>query len=489
MQEKQNSKKYFQALSVFILALGFFFMALTINNRSVLAAVVDKQTIPLEKKLGMNIFGDSFKANPRTNTDSDPNSVFESRWNTDIDAMKQLNMKYVRLGASYSTLLSKDNEGDNNNPSNYNDYDFSRLDYAIHSAKSAGLTPIISMYADSNIASKNNDTNYNNSAYPDDLARTKDLINQLVDHEADKGVLWEGFNEAESGSQDYWFGQTDMEADDKQKLKDVVMMDKYFQDQVNKYDQAYDSNPDSNFITGDLGGSSGLANEIINLDPGVFDNTKNNKTSGFGSFHAYKGYTPEDVLKGNTNDQVLTQTDPTADWSSWDAKEIESLRAQGLKPAITEFGYPYPDGWSLGGSESRQQQSDNLEREIFSLDMEGADMIIPFTMEHTNAQWALKNSSDQNQTSPASAFSNLQKLMNQLHGYTFSQKVSSEDNSLGNHSDDNGNYVLKYTKDNSPDKYVYWTTTADNKDLDHTLEINGTPVTATASPQISEPHS
>lgn len=394
-----------------IFFLAIFFAFEPIVDKSVKADNLNYQKTPINKKLGMNDLGWTF--DPTYNNDEQ----FKEGWNYQLSMIKKLPLKYIRIGTYYSLIKT-------NTSGNYN---FDRLDYAIRTAQNQGLRVIMPIWADLKIT----------DTYTGQLAETKDMITKLVQHEKNKRILWEGIDEAETGGS-FWFGKKM----NSRKLHDVILTDRYYQYIVKKYD------PDSHFISGDLAGNNHNANYIIRN--GIFKPRTN-----FGSFHAYENKNPEKVLK------------------DWNAKVIKRLRKNGIKPAITELGYPYPNDFN--GHYSRKQQSDYLLREIFCLDMQGVKVIAPFCMEDTNHQWGLEYSRFSKQKGKmVLAGKNMQRVFNQLKGYSFAYRLNSNFRK-------NGDYVLVYAKTHAPLKYVYWTTKNANSQY-----IGNTKIKLTNSPKIKK---
>lgn len=345
--------------------------------------------IAITEKLGTNSWGMYF----------DPAKfdfeTFKSKWDYDLSMIKQMPMEWLRIGYTYyDSGLNPDGS-----------YNLERLDYAIDTAQSAGLKIILPIwFVDDGL------TNKTNIDYQSYYAKWIDMIEKIVQRYVGKGIYYEAIDEATSGGH-FWLNQNITDSI----LNDIVSMNKKFYTFVRKYDDS------ARFINGDFAAPGSNTNSVI--DKGMLE---------FGDYVSYHPYfsNPEDMINS---------------WSQIDLRN--KLFNTGLPISATEFGFGVPRAFN--GENTREQQASKLLRQIFILDMLGFEHIIQFTMDGSDSAWILQNMDGTFNLSGQL----INSQMSELHGYTFKERINSDDN----------DYLLHYVKNGYPDKVVYWTTSSNHE--------------------------
>lgn len=321
--------------------------------------------------------------------------TFKSHWDYDISMIKQMPMDWLRIGYTYyDSGLNTDGS-----------YNFERLDYAINTAQSSGLKIILPIwFVDDGL------TNKTNIDYQSYYAKWIDMIEKIVQRYAGKGIYYEAIDEATSGGH-FWLNQNITDSI----LNDIVSMNKKFYTFVRKYDDS------ARFINGDFASPGSNTNSVI--DKGMLE---------FGDYVSYHPYfaNPEDMINNSSQIDLRNKIFNT-----------------GLPISATEFGFGVPSAFN--GANTREQQASKLLRQIFILDMLGFEHIVQFTMDGSDKVWVLQNEDGTFNLSGQL----IKSKISELHGYTFKERINSDDN----------DYLLHYVKNGYPDKVVYWTTSSDHE--------------------------
>lgn len=365
----------------------------------------------LTDKLGVNDYGMYF------NNKIDYGK-FKSNWDYDMQMMSRLPINWIRIGYGYwEANIYPDGS-----------FNFDRLDYAINSALDNGFKIILPFFF-------TNDGYKTPVSFETGVNDLKSIIKAVVKRYAGKGIYYEGINEI-NGSNHYFIDNSLMDH-----IDEAVALNEYFF----AINQAYDAS--STYIAGSLA----LANdshyykfqELVKR--GYFSH------GSFGSYHQYVMGAPENGLTNYLHDQDV----------------MNYLKSRYGKLSITELGYGSPSNFN--GSYTRQQQSDFTLRQIFLLDMIGAEHIICFTMDNSDKTWALQENyydagiAEGKKPSFNLVGNKLQELFIELYGYSFKKRMETDPN----------DFKLLYRKDGEVDKLVYWT--AGTSHVANGLLITSTP--------------
>lgn len=336
-------------------------------------------------KLGVNSWGMYF--NPSKFSFQD----FKQRWDYDLSMINKLPINWIRIGYTFY------DDGFNSDGT----YNFERLDYAIQTSQDLGFKVILPIwFVDDGI---NDKTNIDYKSY---YVKWLDMIKAIVIRYTGKGIYYEAIDEATSGGH-FWLNQP-ITGDDI--INDILLMNRRFFE----YTTAFDSS--SKFINGDFAAPNQGAYQAI---------AKGMLSYGdYVSFHHYVMSIPENLI--DATDQVQFRN---------------TLVNTGMKLSSTEFGFGTPSAFN--GKNTREEQASKLLREVFVLDMLGFEQIIQFTMDGSDKTWILQ--SDDYTFNQSGKL--MQSMMFELNGYTFSERLSSDDD-----------YILRYSKHGEVDKIVYWTT-------------------------------
>lgn len=338
----------------------------------------------LTNKLGVNSWGMYF--NPSKFSFQD----FKQRWDYDLSMINKLPINWIRIGYTFYD--------DGFNPDGT--YNFDRLDYAIQTSQRYGFKVILPIwFVDDGI---NDKTNIDYKSY---YVKWLDMIKAIVIRYTGKGIYYEAIDEATSGGH-FWLNQS-ISSDGI--IDDILIMNRRFFE----YTQAFDNS--SKFINGDFAAPNQGTYPAI--DKGMLS------YGDYVSFHPYMSI-PENMI--NATAQVQFRN---------------TLVNTGMKLSATEFGFGTPSAFN--GKNTREEQASKLLREVLILDMLGFEHIIQFTMDGSDKTWILQ--SDDYTFNPSGKL--MQSMMFELNGYTFSERLSSDDD-----------YILRYSKTGEVDKIVYWTT-------------------------------
>ena len=362
-------------------------------------------------KLGVNDYGMYFN----NNLDYE---MFKSNWDYDMQMMSRLPIKWVRIGYGYWEA--------NINPDG--SFNFDRLDYAINSALDNGFKIIFPFFFTNN--------GYKTPvSFEKGINDLKSLIKAVVIRYAGKGIYYEGINEI-NGINLYFIDNALMDH-----IDEAVALNEYFFATTKEYDTS------STYIAGALALAENSHYDKFQelVKRGYFNH------GSYGSYHQYVMGEPEKGLTNYLHDQDV----------------INYFKSKYGKLSITEIGYGSPSNFN--GSYTRQQQSDFTLRQIFLLDMIGAEHIIYFTMDNSDKTWALQeNYYDagiyKGKTPSFNLVGNkLQELFTELYGYSFKTRIETDPN----------DFYLLYKKDGGVDKLVYWT--ASGSHVANGLSITSTP--------------
>ncbi|MHA5111168.1 hypothetical protein R5P03_08745 [Oenococcus oeni] len=355
----------------------------------------------------------------------------KQQFDYDYPFIKNSPFKFVRLIISYRSCLTNTTTPAGSNDTGVLPYDWESWDYAINQLLADDFTVIIAP-----------DT-WDTVTY--DLSGFKDWLTALIKHYSNKGIIWEGINEATSGN-GYWFNQPVTD----QILKDIVDTNKYLYNLVRVYD------PKSKFSSGAFPSSTnenlGFAETAIQL--GILDQ------GDYASYHPYEYGAPE---------QILT--------NSWDVQTLNDFKNKNLLPIASEFGYATPS--QFNGNYTEDEQSDNVLREYLLLDSLGYEVMALFDLQAVNPFSIVHNPSisDFNlkvdlSTSAVKmrAYNDIQKFFTNLYGYSFVTRES---------TDSNSDYIFRYAKSGQLDKIVFWTSGSD-----HQIKYKNETLSLTSSPSI-----
>lgn len=470
----RNLKKLYLALVLLItltVSIGVVFSS-HVNGKSVHKLKVVRKAAnnqnPITDKLGINEYGQYFNLYQKPGDSGQNETDFEDRFNYDLAGIKQIPMKYIRLGVDLGE----------NGPSNGN-YDWTRLDYAVKKAQQAGLKVIIPVwFNENNLPADKQPTNadgtYNNDTYKHYLDQLNQLINALVDHFAGKNITYEAVNEAGSNDNAAWMNwnhkssveKPNADTSDFNQVKgDIEQVNSNFAHKVK--DSNTSNNDNAKYLTGDFGLWD---KDSTDNAASVEDNFLNTDNASGVSLHPYltnKKFTskPEDILNSqvayDNKDSNSTDLLGANSYGTLLNKILDPVKNQGLPYAATEFAFGSNSNTN-GTSDAEYDQATQANytlRQIFMLDMLGFKQIIPFGGDDSDPTFAIeKNLGDQNaypngyQTGDDIKFNpvgtDLKNDFTSLEGYTLKDQESS-----GSPND----YLLRYQKSGQPDKLVYWT--------------------------------
>lgn len=332
-----------------------------------------------------------------------------------ISSAQKLNLSYLRMPYVFDLVGQKTYE------------EMPIFDSLISLIIKAGIIPIVPFQA--------NYTTVPSGLVPDSyVSFMQTEAEKVIKNNANKGIVWEAFNEA-SGIY-YWSasGETDQQV-----IKQWVTFDNYLYDLVRKYDN------DSPFLG--LSGDTGYINYV---------DTDGTHQPGKGKFNgllkSVKDYGGLDKLDGLSLHPYIKRNllrgNPEAILNEYQNDPSELIK--GIPMVPTEFGYSIKADNTTAvwqGTFTNHEARSFGVRQMFLFDLLGCPAIIVHNLHHR--EYGLSSNYALNSVGEAYKW-----YLDRLKGYTLQGRLAITDYTATSVFDDF--YALKYTKKGSKDLMVYW---------------------------------
>lgn len=386
---------------------------------------------PLSEKVGVHAYSESIIYDNERNN----NSSFRT--------IKEMGFNHVRFGLTWSWIEKQKGI-----------YDYNYQDKLVNAAVDCGLIPMMSPQGDESVPYQK---------YDEKKEAIIPFILASVKHYAGKGVIWEGWNEANYGHS--WLGQ------EGGANKSIINDWTDFNSKMGKIIR--DNDPNSLFLAGALN-----AQKEVGVDADMFwewgpvvDHALKNGLVDYAdalSFHPYTfNSEPELLLNTNSRNRTFGQMEAL----------IAKNSSRKIPLAVTEFGYSTTLKSMVKVDEETQARW--VVRSMFVMDILNAPLITLFAFKDNDANEAHGNLEDGfgfvrgdfKTLKPSGIL--FKKIIGQLEGFKFYERVNVMTNN---------DYVLRYTLAGKQ-RIAYWHT---DDESDHTVIVNGREIYVTNTPQVTD---